>query len=300
MDNKKGLLFVFFTALISGFSIFVNKFGISGINPYIFTFAKNLVVAVLLFSVVLFFKYFKELSKSQWWKLVVIGFFGGSVPFLLFFKGLSMTSGAMAAFIHKTMFVFVAVLAFVFLKEKLNKGILVGGVLLLAGNLLLLRLKFFSFGVGDLLVLAATLFWAVEFTISKHALKDIKSEVVAFGRMGFGSLFILLFLIFSGNASGSLSLVQLAWVMITSVFLFFFVFTWYTGLKYVKVSTAACILLLGSPITTLLSFAFLGSSITVMQGIGMILIAAGIGVVVNYVYIVSKVKKVFQLHTHSE
>jgi len=172
----------------------------------------------------------------------------------------------------------------------------------LAGNLLLLRLKFFSFGAGDLLILIAALFWAVEFTISKSALKDIKTNLVVFGRMGFGSLFILLFLAFSGNISGisSLNFPELVWVLITSVFLFFFVFTWYSGLKFIKVSTATCVLLLGSPITTLLSFAFLGSSVTVIQGVGMVLIFSGIGVVINYVYLISKVKKLFQLHTHSE
>ncbi|MEE9525518.1 MAG: DMT family transporter [Candidatus Woesearchaeota archaeon] len=305
MNEKRGLLFVFFTALISGFSIFVNKFGVSGINSSVFTFAKNMVVALVLFSVIMLFKefkYLKELNKKQWGKLVCIGLFGGSIPFLLFFKGLSITSGAMAAFIHKTMFIFVAVFAFVFLKEKLNKGILIGGALLIAGNLFLLRLKFVSFNIGDLLILIATLLWAVEFTISKNALKDIGSNVVAFGRMGMGSLFILLFLAFSGGVAeiGSLSLMQIAWIMITSIFLFFFVFTWYSGLKYVKVSTATCVLLLGSPITTMLSFAFLGAPLTIMQGLGMLLIVGGVGIVISYVYIAAKIKKVFQLHTHNE
>ena len=35
--NKKGLMFAFFTAIVSGFSIFVNKFGLTGIDPYVFT-----------------------------------------------------------------------------------------------------------------------------------------------------------------------------------------------------------------------------------------------------------------------
>ncbi len=303
MSKKTGLLFVLFTALVSGFSIFINKFGIAESNPYIFTFGKNLIVSMILFSVILFFNElasFKELNTKQWLKLAAIGFFGGSIPFLLFFKGLSLTSAAMASFIHKTMFIYVAIFAGIFLKEKINKGILTGGILLLAGNLLLLKVNSFSFNIGDLLVLIAALFWAVEFTISKNALNDIRPNLVAFGRMAFGSFFILLFLITTGNISdlAAITFPQIAWACLASVFLFFYVFTWYNGLKHIDVSVAACILLLGSPVTTLLSFIFLGTGVTIMQAIGMILIVAGVGFAVSYSFL--NIKKFFQPHTSNE
>jgi len=279
--NKKGITLVLLTALISGFSIFINKLGIKGINPYIFTFSKNIIVMIFLFSTILLFKNFnqlKKLKRKEWIKLGVIGFFGGSIPFLLFFKGLSMTSGATAAFIHKTMFVYVIVLASLFLKEKINKKILAGAFILLFGNFLLLKINNFAFNTGDLLVLVATLFWATENTISKYALKTIPSTIVAFGRMSFGSLFILAFLIMSGNAKNIMVLTtnQILWTILTSGFLFLYVFTWYAGLKHIKVSLATSILLLGSPITTLLSITFLGTVITLSQLLGIVLVPLGI------------------------
>ncbi len=281
MDKKKGLKLVLLTAVISGFSIFINKFGVKGVNPYIFTFSKNLIVLLFLFSTILLFKKFDELKKLQvkdWLKLSVIGFFGGSIPFLLFFKGLSMTSGATASFIHKTMFVYVIFLAAIFLKEKINKKVLVGTVILLLGNFLLLKLNNLAFNMGDLLILVATLFWAVENTISKHALKTINSTTVAFGRMFFGSLFILAFLVASGNIKAIVTLTtsQVLWAIITSAFLFSYLITWYSGLKHVKVSIATSVLLLGSPITTFLSFAFLNTAVSLSQLVGMLLIPAGI------------------------
>src|SRR3989344_9666693 len=118
--DKRGLIFALFTALVSGFSMFINKFGIKETDPYVFTGVKNIIVALFLLSALFLLKDYKELaslSKKQWLKLCAIGLIGGSVPFLFFFKGLSMTSAAMGSLIQKMMFIFVAFLAIAFLKE---------------------------------------------------------------------------------------------------------------------------------------------------------------------------------------
>jgi drug/metabolite transporter (DMT)-like permease len=285
--KKRGIVLVLLTAIISGFSIFLNKFGVSGINPYIFTFAKNVLVATFILSIVLLstqLKQIKKLTKKDWLNLSFVGLLGGSIPFLLFFKGLQLTTGASGAFVHKTMFIFVAILALTFLKEKLNKTIFLAAILLLVGNFLLLKLDTFAFTTGEVFILLATLFWAAEFTLSKHLLKKMSSNVVAFGRMFFGSLFILIFLLSTSQLSliTTVTLNQFSWILITSVFLLFYVLTWYGGLKHIKVTTAASILLLGSPITTLLSMLFLGSTVTVLQLVGVLSISIGIFLVVYF------------------
>src|SRR3989338_488757 len=200
--KQRGLILVFFTALISGFSIFINKFGVSETNPYIFVWLKNTVVVVFLLSTILLINKFKELvrlKRNHWIKLSLIGLIGGSIPFLLFFKGLQLTDAASASFIHKTMFVFVTVLALFFLKEKIDRRIIIASILILAGNLFILKLKTFSFNNGDMLILIATILWSMEVTLSKYTLNELSGEIVAFGRMFFGSVFILLFLLATGN-----------------------------------------------------------------------------------------------------
>jgi len=129
-----------------------------------------------------------------------------------------------------------------------------------------------------LLIFLATLLWASENVLSKHLLKELPARIVIWGRMFFGSIFIILFLLATGQFSllGSLNLEQTGWVMITAVLLFGYVATWYTGLKYVKVSVAATILLLASPITTLLSVLFLGKNILAGQVLGIFLIVLAI------------------------
>jgi len=285
-QTSKGITLVFGTAIISGFAIFINSYGVKSFDPYLYTFLKNLVVALFLVGLLLGLKeinQLKKLKKKDWLLLAIIGLVGGSIPFLLFFKGLSMTAAASGAFIHKTMFIYVAVLAGVFLKEKLPSRLLIACALLLMGNLYFL--KFLPSGVqtGDLLVLAATLFWAVENTISKYALKTLSPRIVAFGRMGIGSVFIAAFLLFTGGFSTVLTLTAFhwRWVLISGVILFGYVTTWYTGLKYINVSTATIVLLLGSPITTLLAFIFQGQGFTVHQLIGAGLLILGVGLAVG-------------------
>jgi len=284
---KKGFYLVFATACISGLSIFMNKWAVKGFNPYLFTWSKNILVAIFLFSMLFLMKDWKDLTNlklKQWGQLITIGLLGGSIPFLLFFKGLQLTSAANAAFIHKSMFVYIAILAGFFLKEKINKNFFIGALLLLIGNYLFLKFQWVGFDTGSLLILIATLFWAVENTLSKYVLKSLSSRIVAFGRMFFGSLFILAFLIFTGNITElvTFSLPQLGWVLFTSILLLAYVTTWYEGLRTVNVSIAACILLLGSVITTALQLAFLDKVITLSQGMGMFILVAGIITVIGF------------------
>lgn len=277
---NKGYFLVFLTAVISGFAIFINKFGVSVINPFIFTWLKSLIV-VLMLTGLLFalkdWKILKSLTRKQWFLLIVIGLVGGSIPFLLFFKGLALTSAAQGSFLHKTMFIYVALLAAFFLKEKIDKRFLFGGLFLFLGSLFLLKKLSFTPGQGDLLIIIAALFWAAENIISKYTLKNLQGRTVVWGRMFFGSFFIFLFLLGTGQASliFDLNLTQIGWVAITSIILLGYLMTWYTGLKYIPVHQAAAILLLGSPITTLLSFVS-GKGVTLSEVLAGLFIIIGI------------------------
>lgn len=290
---KNGYFLVFCTAIISGFSIFINKYGV-GIftNPYIYTFLRVLLVSMILSGILFFFKDFKNLKrirKKEWFFLVLIGLVGGSIPFLLFFKGLSMTSAAQGSFLHKTMFLYVAILASLFLKEKIDKKFILGGLILLIGNFIVLKNFAFHFQKGDFLVLLATFFWAIENTLSKYLLKNLKGRQVAWARMFFGSVFILIYLIFTNQISPilNLNLKQIYWVLITGILLFGYVISWYEGLRYIPVSQATAILLLGSPITTVLSLV-LGGKISIQELISGALIILGIVLILG-------IREIFEL-----
>ena len=294
MSESRGLLLVLCTALVSGVSIFLNSFAVSGFNPFAFTFLKNVLVAVFLLSLVLLLKeshVLKSLSRRKWLSLAAIGLVGGSIPFLLFFYALKLSTPATAGFVHKTLFLWATVFAIVFLREKISKSFLAGALLLLAGNFI-----FFgpvSFGFPELLVLGATVLWAAENVLSKHVLRNTQANIVSFGRMFFGSAFILAFLAFTNQLQFvvSLSFPQVQWLLLTSALLFLFVFTYYSGLKHIPVHKATSILLLAQPITAVLSFAFLGKQIVLNQAIGLALIVAGAILVVGASLVLSTVKR---------
>lgn len=293
--KNKGYLLVLSTAVISGFSIFINKFGVSVGSPYIFTLLKNALVAVFLSAIILALKdlpTLKSLNKKQWGLLFLIGLIGGSIPFLLFFKGLSLTSAAGASFIQKTMFVWIFFLAGWFLKEKITKKYIAAGCLLIIGNLMLLKFSDIRFDAGSLLVFAATLFWAVENIVSKYALKEIPPKIVMWSRMFFGSVFILIFLAFSHQLPSltNLNSQQIGWTLISGVLLFGYVATWYTGLKYIKVTEASIILMLGSPITTLLVTIF-AKQAAIMEYLAMIFIVLGVLAVFKFGRVTKNLKQ---------
>ena len=167
----------------------------------------------------------KKISRNDWLKLAAIGLIGGSVPFLLFFQGLSMTSAVSASFIHKTLFIWAAIIAWPVLKEKIGRLQLVALALLLFGTFIFAPLKNFSFGSAEILILIATILWALENVIAKITLRNLDALTVAWGRMFFGSLLLIIFLLFIGNSSDLLvmDLPQFGWIALSAVLLFGYV-----------------------------------------------------------------------------
>lgn len=281
MKNNKGVYLALFTAIISGFAVFLNKFAVGfWSNSSVFTTAKNLTVAVLLTSLILLVKKLpelKKLSKKDWRRLVIIGFIGGSIPFLLFFKGLTIASATTAAFIHKTLFIWVAIFAVPILKEKISKlQIAALGLLVIGTYLLSMPIKI-QFGHGESLILLATLFWAIENIIAKIALRNISSFIVAWGRMFFGSIFLLIYLAFAGGIEQLFifSADKFGWLMLSGIILFGYVTTWYSALKSAPATVVSSVLVIAAPITALLNSVFITHQIKLSAVLPILLISVG-------------------------
>lgn len=288
INLKKGIFFSFATAFISGVSIFLNATYVTKIikDAYLLTSVRNLLVAIFLSALILGISKWvslKKLTLKQWGLLFLIGLIGGSIPFLLFFKGLSISSAAAlnGAFIHKTLFLWVAILALVFLKERLNfwqigaLGVLLAGIYLMGGP------KNWHFGQGELLVFFAVVLWTIENVIAKIVLKKISSMILAWGRMFFGSLILIGFLAYThrlGNIQ-RLDPTQWWWLIGTGILLFGYVTTWYSGLKHAPASVVTSILTLGFPVTVILNSIFVTHRLDYKQLIGVILICLAVFVI---------------------
>lgn len=285
MDSRQGALLALMTALISGISVFVNGIAVKSADPFLYTFMKNagsLIFIALAALALGHIREIREIPRGRIPLLILIGVIGGSVPFLLFFWGLKLGGPSVSSFIFRSLFLFAGVFGYLVLKERPSSKDLLGGAIILAGNALLVSGDL-AFGFGQLLVLSATVLWALEYTISRKALADVSPAVVMGSRMLFGSLVILAFLFLDGTASSLLSVSSeaLAWLFVTSLLLAGFLFCWYRALKALPVLRATSILALGGVITAGLEMFFATRPFTPIEGLGLVLIAVGVAVVVS-------------------
>lgn len=275
-------------ALISGTNNFLAKIAVAAVrDPLVFTTLKNAIVAVFLIGLALFIKKLPEitlLTKTQVVKLFVIGVIGGSAPFALFFIGLAQTSALNASMIHKTLFLWVALLAIPLLKERMTRFQWVGIALIFVANFVVGGFTGFKFNAGEFMILAATLLWAVENIIAKVALRDISSITVAAARMTIGSAILAGIVAWRGGGSAiyGLNAEQFGWTFLTSVLLFGFVLAWYTALKHAPVTYVATLLIPATLITNVLSAIFITRAFSAQQLISVFLLSAGIFLVVFF------------------
>lgn len=280
---RSGVLLALATALISGVSIFVNGLAVKQLpDPAVYTTLKNGVAAMLLLGLALATVRpvtVRALPKRSWGWLAVIGLIGGSVPFLLFFTGLAQASAPSAAFIHKTLFIWVALLAVPFLGERLGLAQLGALAVLLVGQALILTPAGVTWGVGETLIAAATLLWAVETIVAKRVLRSVPSGVVAAGRLAIGLVVLVGYLAVTGSlgAVATLSAVQWSWVLMTGVLLTGYVATWFAALQRAPASLVTAILVLGAPVTAGIQALQTGAipALPVLTGQLLVLLAGG-------------------------
>lgn len=290
MTATRGLLLAGVAALISGVSVFVNSYGVKAFgSATVYTTAKNSIAAV--FLVVLTAGLVSAGSRRaltmptdrrQWAWLAMIGMLGGGVAFVLFFNGLAhATSGPVQAqFLNKTLVIWVAVLAVPLLGERLGWlqfaaiGLLIVGQVVLSGGVS--GLSRLSFGSGEVMILAATVLWAVELIIAKRLLRTLSSWTVALARMVLGSVLLIGWVLVRGDGALLVDMTgrQWGWVLLTGGLLTAYVTTWLAALALAPAVTVTAILVLAVPVTALLQ-ALAGKATLAGQLDGLVLILLG-------------------------
>ena len=279
-----GVLLAFAVALISGVSVFVNGFAVKQLpDAAVYTTLKNGVAALILVALAVALvprAQVRALDRRSWTAMLVIGVIGGSVPFVLFFSGLAIASAPTAAFIHKTLFVWVVLLAVPFLGERLGWFPIAALGVLLAGQFLAAPPTGVTWGTGETMILAATLLWAVEVVIARRLLlHDVPSPVLGAARLGIGLVVLVGYLGLTGRFGvvASLTATQWAWGLGTGALLAAYVGTWLAALRRAPATVVASVLVLGAPITAVLGSIANGTlpAPTVLAGQAVITMAVG-------------------------
>jgi drug/metabolite transporter (DMT)-like permease len=272
------------TALISGVAVFLNANGVKQVpDAAVYTTLKNGVAALVLVGLLAAMPSARNavpaLTRRQWLTLAAIAVVGGSVPFLLFFGGLAQASAPSAAFIHKTLFIWVAVMAVPLLGERLGWPQLAALAVLLGSQVLLVNPQGISWGSGETMIAAATLLWSVEVIIARRLLPAIPSLVGGSARLGLGLVVLVGYLALSGKlaAIGSVSAEGWFWVLVTGVILAGYVATWYAALKRAPATLVTSVLVAAAPVTAALTAISSGTwpAPPVVVGHGLVLMGAG-------------------------
>lgn len=284
--RSRGLLLALGTALISGVAIWVNSSGVAAYgNATAYTTAKNVAAAVVIAAIFLAARrargadavsLTRPARPRQWWGLAYVAILGGAVPFLLFFGGLASTASTQAAFLHKTLIVWVALLAIPLLKEKFTLWHAAAIVLLLLGQLGLTGTVALAPDLGIVMIGGATLMWAVEVIATKRLLVGITPWTVSLARMGGGSLALLAWAAATGALGGVMphTSAQWGWVLLTGVLLAGYVLTWHQALWRAPAVDVTAVLVLGAVVTALLAGVFDGAPMAA-KAPWLVLLAAG-------------------------
>lgn len=308
-----GLAVAGITAVISGVSVFVNSYAVHAVkSPAVYTTAKNIVAFAVLIAAALGAAAWRRraptsagarflrcptrravgggdpagLRPLQWLGLAYVGVVGGGVAFVLFFDGLARTTATPAAFVRDSLVIFVAALGVPFLHERVSGWNLAAIGLLVGGEVALARgIGHVGLVAGNLLVLAATVLWAVEVVVARRLLVEVVAPgTLSLVRMGVGSAALCVYLALTGALGDLVALGAggVGWVLFTGLLLAGYVGTWMTALSRVRAVDVTSVLVASALVTALLQ-AVAGTQPLVPELVGLTLIAIGTAVAVRAV-----------------
>lgn len=253
---RTGYYFAALNAIISGFAIYINSFGVKLFaDSTLYTTLKNAVVGLALlipFTVIASRRHeLAKLSGRQWGYLLLLALIGGSVPYALFFRGLQLTTATTSSLINHTQFLVVALLAVFFLRERVGPLLWLALLALLVGTTLGTNINALRWNEGAWLISLSTLFFAAGVVLAKYLLRDISLLTVMMAKMSIGSVLLLAYLAVNGRLSAvtHLSLVQWEFAVATGLILLAFTVTAFLALRYAS-ATAATAIPAAAPIIT--------------------------------------------------
>jgi drug/metabolite transporter (DMT)-like permease len=285
--RRTGLLLALGTAVISGVAVFLNSYGVAAFgDASTYTTAKNVVAAVVLVGLATALAARRRQAvvtrparAAHWAGLAVVGVFGGAVAFLLFFEGLARASSVEAAFLHKTLLVWVALLAVPLLGERLGLAHVAAVGLLVLGQIGLAGGATSAFGSGEVMILAATLLWSGEVVVAKRLLADLSSWTVGLTRMVGGSVVLVAWALARGEGGALTGLTgeQWGWVLLTGVILAGYVSTWFAALSRAPAVDVTAVLVVAAVVTTVLAATVKGEPLVPQLGWStLVLVGAGL------------------------
>lgn len=280
-----GVIFSLINCFSLGILGIVDKVGIlNSNNPLLFS-TQSLLFALsftLLFALI-YFKGFPasnlKLPPKYWLLMILIGIFGSGLFVFLRLLGLTQSTGTFATLSQIVTTSLTALLAFVFLKERLSKSFWLLFLIIIFSMYLVSigRIAFADVKTGDLIIICGTFFLAFSNIFSKIAVGKINPILLSAGRLFFGFIFLLIVNFILG---GNLFKLSNYWVILSGFLMATGVIGFNLAIKRLGITFATSILMTAPIITMVLEYLLLNYHFTIVQEIAAIgVVFAGIALV---------------------
>jgi drug/metabolite transporter (DMT)-like permease len=278
--KKKAVLLTVLAGFLWGTSFPSIKIGLQYMTPFSFVFLRFLIASLSMLAVMVATKNF-SFSFNKKRLILLLGIINGTAYLLQYVGMVHALAFASSLFVNLSV-VWVALLSPLALKERLGGKKMAGVLVSLVGVVLMTtNLDFASLGtvdiVGNLLVISAGILWAIFIIYNKPLVEETNNLIQS---MTWILLFTMIPLL--PIATFSLDVFTLSWnawlaIIYTAILCWVIpYYFWLKGLKNISPVTSAVVLLTEIIVAVAVSVVLLGEILTVISGIGAVLIIIAI------------------------
>ena len=267
-----------FAVITWGASFIATKVALREISPITVVWLRFAIGAVILGVIVFIRKEFSLLQWREWGYFAVIGFLGVTFHQWLQSNGLQTSEAGTTAWIVSTTPMFMALLGWIVLKEKLRWDKVVGIVLAFMGVLLVVSkgdlstISLGKFGApGDKLILVSSVNWAVVSILSRRGLKAHPASLMTLYISVFGLLFTSLLFFADTRGWEIVKLSPRGWFGILFLGILctgLAYIAWFDALQVLPTAQVGVFLYIEPLVAVVVAFFVLGEAVTVASMIG--------------------------------
>jgi drug/metabolite transporter (DMT)-like permease len=263
-------------------SYVLTKFGLNGIQPLTLVGLRYIIASIVIVSIALWKGEQKKISRSDWWRLGVLGFLGYTVAQGLQCVGLFYLPSVSVTLILNFTPIMVILLNLVFARETPTREQMGGMVLVLLGAILFFINEPIGYNlIGFIITLVSGIGWAGYLVVGKLLFKERRISPLSYTAfaMGMGTI-LLSFLAFLREGLKPISFSSwliIVWLGVVNTALAFFL--WNHALERLgafELSVLQNTMLIQ---ITLLSIIFLGESLSFLNYLYMFIIFIGVIIV---------------------
>ena len=261
----------------------IAKVGLENIEPFTFAFYRFIIASVLLMSISFMQKYELPVERSDYLRILLLGFLIIPLNQTLFLVGQSMTSAGHGSVLFATTPVFIFILAIVHLKERPRMKRTAGIIMAVAGAMYIVLGSSIEIGreyfIGDIIIVFSVIAWAYYTIVGKSLVRKYGALRLTAYALTSGTIMYFPFGVYRAWQFDYSQTTIADWgsVVYMAVGLSFVVYVlWYWLLKHMEVSRIAAYHNIQPVVATAVSYYFLSEPLGWPFVIGGVVVIGGV------------------------